>query len=227
MIILTLAGLSSRFFDSGYKEVKYKLPLNGKTVIENILDYIEESEKIIIVLNKKYKHKEYFENLLYRRFGKYRIVEIVDSRGQLETVYKALLETRDFWNKSDRLIVFNGDTVRKLNYQYSEYNGAIECFIKDGDHWSFVDRVGFVSKVTEKQRISKYCSTGFYEFESPFLIIDNFANYVTQGELYVAPFYNHLISQGMKIVSFLSNEKDFIMCGTPAEYENAIINTKS
>ena len=39
MIIITLAGDSSRFFQSGYKTVKYKLPLGNSTVLEEIIKY--------------------------------------------------------------------------------------------------------------------------------------------------------------------------------------------
>ena len=39
------------------------------------------------------------------------------------------------------------------------------------------------------------------------------------GELYVAPLYNYLISQGRDIRYNIINNESVIPCGTPAEYE--------
>lgn len=219
MIIFTLAGESSRFFKEGYNIVKYKLEFEGKSIIENILDYVDLNEKIIIVCNKKFSDKKFFEIILKKKFKYFKIVEINKSDGQLDTVYQGLLKTKGFWDNNDRLIVFNGDTIRKLKYNYSNYDGSIECFIQKGNHWSFVDNLGVVSNVSEKKRISKYCSTGFYEFRNVDLIMKNYNDYKIEGEKYIAPFYNLLIKKGHKIQSFLSPNDNFILCGTPIEYE--------
>ena len=57
MIVITLAGDSSRFFTAGYTIVKYKLPFSDATVIESILNYIPRTEKLLIVLNRKFRIK--------------------------------------------------------------------------------------------------------------------------------------------------------------------------
>jgi hypothetical protein len=222
MIIFTLAGESSRFFKEGYNIVKYKLEFNGKSIIENILDYVDLNEKIIIVCNKKFNDKLFFETILRKKFKFFKIIEVNKTEGQLDTVYQGLLKTKGFWNNNDRLIVFNGDTIRKLQYNYSNFDGSIECFIQEGNHWSFVDELGFVSNICEKKRISKYCSTGFYEFRNVELLMKYYDDYKIEGEKYIAPFYNLLIKNGFIIQSFLSQNENFILCGTPAEYEYSI-----
>jgi dTDP-glucose pyrophosphorylase len=221
MIIITLAGESSRFFESGYSIVKYKLLISNVTIIEQILSYISSDEKIVIVVNKKFGDLEYFNELLKKRFHLFRIVEIEKSRGQLDSVYQALINTTDFYSQNERLIIYNGDTIRRLPYEYTNYDGAIECFIQEGNHWSFVDNIGFVNNVVEKQRISNYCSTGLYEFKSPSLILDYYNEYCVDGEFYIAPYYSFLLEKGFVIVSYLSQCEDFILCGTPVEYENS------
>ncbi|MEN9987044.1 MAG: hypothetical protein RLZZ585_83 [Bacteroidota bacterium] len=221
MIIITLAGESSRFFETGYSIVKYKLTISNETIIEQILSYVSPNEKIIIVINKKFNDLEFFEELLRKRFQSYRIVEIEKSKGQLDSVYQALMNTSDFYSLNERLIVYNGDTIRRLPFNYTKYDGAIECFIQEGNHWSFVDEIGIVNNVVEKQRISNYCSTGLYEFNSPSLILDYYSEYTVEGEYYIAPYYSFLLKKGCVIISYLSQCKDFNLCGTPFEYENS------
>lgn len=222
MIIITLAGESSRFFNKGYSDVKYKLKLNDITILENILNYINQNEKIIIVLNKKFDDFKFVQTILDKKFNKYYIVEIENSKGQLDSVYQALVQSRSFWTNEDRILIFNGDTIRRQSYEYTDFDGAIECFLQGGNHWSFVNNIGIVDRVTEKNRISDYCSTGLYEFRNANMIIDWYPLYTTNEEYYVAPFYNFLIEKKFKIYSYLSESVNFDLCGTPNEYENTL-----
>jgi dTDP-glucose pyrophosphorylase len=229
MLIITLAGSSNRFFKAGYKIVKYKLPFKKSTVIENILSYIPPNIKLLIILNKKFDDFEFLNNILIvNNFKNFKIVEINDTLGQLESVFNGLLEAKNFVNNSDSVTIFNGDTIRKLNnWENFDGEGAIETFITEGDHWSFVDKIGDVSVVKEKNRISNYCSTGLYYFKNVMMILDNYENYLSvamENELYVAPFYNFLIEQNINIKSFLVEKNNFIFCGTPVEYQDSIQN---
>jgi len=227
MLIITLAGSSNRFFTAGYKIVKYKLPFKNSTVIENILSFVPQNIKLLIILNKKFNDLDFLHNILISsNFKSFKIVEINDTAGQLETVFNGLIEAKNFVDNSDSVTIFNGDTIRKIhNWENFDGEGSIETFINEGDHWSFVDKIGKVNIVTEKVRISSYCSTGLYYFKDVNMILDNYVNYqkiVKEGELYVAPFYNYLISQNKQIFSFLADKNNFVFCGTPVEYQESI-----
>lgn len=223
MIILTLAGNSSRFFDSGYVDVKYKLKFGDVCVIQAILNYIPTSNKILIVLNKKYNDRSFFESILEQLgFKNFLIVEINNSMGQLDTLYLGLKQAGDFISIEESVTVFNGDTIRKsFEWNFSGADGFIEVFQDSGTHWSFVDQLGIVTKVTEKNRISNYCSTGLYHFKSASIILSNFILYSDnkKEEMYIAPFYNFLINKGAQILSFEINKDLLLFCGTPSEYE--------
>lgn len=226
MILLTLAGNSKRFFDKGYKIVKYKLKIEKVTIIEKILEFIPKNEKIIIVLNRKFDDYIFIQNIMIKlNFKKFKIIEINDTRGQLETVYLGLINSKGFWNSNENLTIYNGDTIRLLNnWIYEDCDGLIEVFKTEGDHWSFVDTIGIVNKVEEKNRISEFCSSGLYYFKSIKLIIDNFNPYVSnnENELFIAPFYNYLIKKNYLIKSELTTKNNFIFCGTPEEYCQSI-----
>lgn len=227
-IVIPLAGNSSRFFNSGYTNVKYKLPLfNSRPILWYILSYIDRDYKLIIVLNIKFDDKIWVKDLLCSLgFKFFKIVEVADTDGQLTTV-KLGVTNSEIVEHSDELIIYNGDTVRHIpfDFDFKESDGIIEVFDQKGDHWSFVDKIGEVSQVTEKNRISNYCSTGLYGFKS----IDLFLKFsdkvkLTNNEKYIAPIYNELIREKLNVTSFFSNTSNFSLCGTPNEYELSLKN---
>jgi hypothetical protein len=223
MILITLAGESSRFFTTGYNEVKYKLDYNGITIIENILNYIPKNESLIIGLNKRFRDYNFFKSVLIKlNFKNFQIIEINDTKGQLDTVFKVLSEAKVSLN--DSLTVFNGDTIRKnYNWNFYDSDGVIEVFKGSGSHWSFIDKLGEVAFVKEKKRISNLCSNGLYYFKSVNLIIENYKNYNSNlEEIYISEFYNYLIKKGYKITGELIDKNDLVFCGTPKEYEIAL-----
>ena len=227
MIVITLAGESSRFFNSGFLEVKYKLMLGSTSVIESILNYIPRYEKLLLILNKKFDDFEYFNQILKKmNFINFKVVEIANTNGQFESLVFGLQLSMDFWNELDSICIYNGDTVRKsFDWSFQNCDGFIEVFESDGIHWSFVDRIGNVRLVTEKNRISSFCSSGLYYFKHIKYIFefkDEFIFKNKSSELYIAPFYNLLISNKLKVKSGLIDKNNFLFCGTPDEYNNSI-----
>ncbi len=160
MIVITLAGDSSRFFREGYTEVKYKLLYDGRSIIESILAYIPRDLKVLIITNEKYEDVQFCTNILEKMgFNQFQVVEIQSTKGQLETLVLGLKLVDDFYNPEESLSVYNGDTIRKSQvWEGFEGDGYIEVFESEGSHWSFVDRLGKVNQVVEKNRISNYCS---------------------------------------------------------------------
>lgn len=233
MIVLTIAGESSRFFNEGYKEVKYKLRLsNGKSILWNILSYINRNDKIIIVINQKFNDKGWIISL-FKSLGflDFDVIEVAETDGQLTSAVIGIKNSKFFKNReyNEPIFIFNGDTVRHIpfNYEMRNFDGCIEVFYESGDHWSFTDNIGNVSLVKEKERISDFCSTGLYGFSS----LDLFLKYserskLIKNERYIAPLFNELIKDGLKVCSFLSERECFTLCGTPKEYEDAIGSIK-
>jgi len=222
-IVIPLAGNASRFFDSGYTNVKYKLPLfNMKPILWHILSHINRKFKLVIVANSKFNDKSWLNNLLSTlEFKHFEIVEVSETDGQLTTVKLGILNSK-ITDNYDELIVYNGDTVRHIpfDFDFHESDGLIEVFNQDGDHWSFVDQIGKVNKVSEKRRISNFCSTGLYGFKTINLFL-KFSDKVKliNNEKFIAPIYNELIRENLKVTSFLSHWSNFTLCGTPEEYE--------
>jgi hypothetical protein len=225
MILITLAGDSIRFFNAGYSVVKYKLVLGNKSILESILGYIPRNEKVLLVLNSRFNDYEFAYQLLESMaFDLFRIVEIDKTSGQFESTILGLEEAEDFWSDSEPITIYNGDTIRKLNFwHFHDCDGYIEVFEAEGNHWSFVDNIGKVNQVVEKERISTYCSSGLYFFKYIKYITEFGNEYINSslGESYIAPFYNILINKGLNITSGNVAKTNFIFCGTPSEYAEA------
>jgi NDP-sugar pyrophosphorylase family protein len=230
MQIIPLAGKGSRFLKEGYKISKYLLTIQGKTVLEHILFYFDRARPSLLILNEEDNNIEVVESILNTLgFKDFDIVEISDTNGQLTSVVRGFKKSR-FSSYSGPVWIFNGDTVRRKNISYSLFDelkcdGIIEVFLEKGDHWSFVDVLGPVSKISEKERISDFCCTGLYGFRNIQIVIELFDNgrlLLLKNELYVSSLYNRMLDEGMIVCAFESARFDFLLCGTPEEYSRVI-----
>ena len=230
MQIIPIAGKGSRFRSAGYTVAKYLLPISGKPVIEHILSYFEKSKPTLLILNEMDLAKDRIEGILESLgFNDFQVVEIGDTNGQLTSVVNGVKVSR-YSNYEGPVWVYNGDTIRKKKLPYSLFmdnssEGFIEVFKEEGVHWSFVDSLGEISQITEKERISDFCCTGLYGFRELRRIID----YVDDGsvellknELYVSSVFKNLILEDLGVWSFQSERSEFLLCGTPNEYENVL-----
>lgn len=236
MIVIPMAGLSSRFFKAGYTKPKYMLELNGEplfdTCVKSFSSYFE-SEHFVFIVRDVYGTLNFVNDRLARLGVKNYHIHVLEqeTRGQAETVYLAL--NKDL-NRESAITIFNIDTIRP-NFSYpSDVIGTssyLEVFKGEGENWSFVlpsSRNSFdVIKTTEKKPISDLCCTGLYHFSTISEYRDAYEHYLTlpkeswdAGELYVAPLYNHLIEQGRTVKYHVVDRSEVIFCGTPAEYES-------
>ncbi|WP_082877323.1 glycosyltransferase family 2 protein [Comamonas thiooxydans] len=233
MILITMAGLSSRFSKAGYSVPKYALEYDGRSIFEWAVRSFEkyfQDEFFLFVLRPDEFAATFVENSV-KDLGikKYRIIRLDrDTRGQAETAYLALKE----FNEDFPVIIFNIDTIR---YGYikpeflSNCDGYLEVFRGEGSHWSFVEPGPdlTVTRTTEKERISDLCSDGLYYFKSHIEFCRIFedalnAGEETKGEFYIAPLYNKMIKAGAKIKYDVIEIDQIDFCGTPSEYENLL-----
>jgi len=146
--------------------------------------------------------------------------------GQATTAMKAA----EFWKRENALLIYNIDTyveAGEMNSAELKGDGFIPCFQAEGDHWSFVrlDDSGKVVEIKEKQRISNYCTLGAYYFKTCGLYEDLYNEYYSKtrelvnGEKYVAPLYDYLLSKGGEIyISDIAPERVHVL-GTPEELQ--------
>ena len=242
MIVLPMAGLSSRFFEAGYTEPKYMLDLNGQTVFSHALTSFRAyfgQERITIICRGEYGTPEFVRAECLKAGLPADDLDLVvldhETAGQAETV--ALGLDRAKADPAAPLTIFNIDTFRPgfthpTAFDLTSVDGYVEVFQGPGTHWSFVrpdtsNPDAFrAAEVAEKVRISDLCSTGLYYFRNVALFQTLYAPIAAKdpatlqcGERYVAPLYNDAIQQGLDIRYALIDADDVQFCGTPDEYD--------
>ena len=239
--IFPMAGLSSRFSDAGYTVPKYQLELHGATVFEYA----------VVGFNRYFSDN----NFIFAYRGGDEVAEFITGKclamgipeanlklvqlnevtsGQAETVRLAIKGGEI--PKNEAIVIFNIDTfqsdfVLPEFCNNEEILGYLEVFKAEGEHWSFVEpgENNKVLHVTEKERISEYCSSGLYYFRRS----DDFCKAFDKtrgirtedlqgGERYVAPLYNALINKGLDVRFKLIPANNLTFCGTPSEFDKIV-----
>ena len=142
------------------------------------------------------------------------------TRGQADSVNRALRPE----DRQRPLWIFNCDSrIRPGALSRRDLTGnSLVCTSLEGDHWSFVsiDSHGCVIQVAEKTRISGWCSTGLYCFESAADFRDAYSSTdFGAQEHYVAPVYNTLIASNRQVKMVAIDPDLFDVFGTPTELE--------
>lgn len=238
MIVIPMAGLSSRFFKAGYKLPKYMLEAHGESLFDHSVKSFQayfDRVRFVFIVREVFDTPEFVkQRAVALNIKDYDIVVLnEETRGQAETVTLGLSSYRD---SVESITVFNIDTFRP-GFLYPNLeklgDGYLEVFRGGGDNWSFVrpisDSSTQVDLTTEKNPISDLCCTGLYHFKSIQDYFEAYDYYLSipkerweKGELYVAPLYNYLIKKGKNIHFHRIDNDDVIFCGTPSEYTSFI-----
>lgn len=234
-IIITMAGLGSRFKKAGYKVPKYMIEAKGKTLFEwsmdSLEDYKSHADKYIFIVRKEDNSREFIISKCKER--EITSVEIIEidylTDGQATTAMLGI----PFCNEENAVMIYNIDTyVEPYEMKYSDIkgDGHIPCFHAPGDHWSFVklDDKGNAVEVREKERISDNCTLGAYYFSSAKLYKDLYNEYysdnsrIEKGEKYIAPLYNFMISKNYEVTISIIDINKVHVLGTPEELQTFI-----
>ncbi len=233
-IVITMGGLGSRFRKAGYTVPKYMIEAKGRTLFEWSMISLEGYRKAVsrYIFIAMRDDTQDVEGFIAGKCGELGIEEyhviMLDrlTDGQATTAMKA----SGYWDREHALLIYNIDTYVEAGAMTAAElhgDGFIPCFKAEGDHWSFVrlDEKGRVAEIKEKQRISDHCTLGAYYFRSCALYEELYNEYyngereLVNGEKYVAPLYDHLLSKGGEIfISDVSPDKVHVL-GTPEELQ--------
>ena len=235
-IVITMAGLGSRFREAGYQVPKYMIEAKGKSLfawsMESLTGYGNNNNYYFIV-RKEDQAASFIQSackdLPMAHFSLIELDHVTD--GQATT---ALLASK-FWNRQEPLLIYNIDTyveAGQMNGAQLTGDGFIPCFPAPGDHWSFVklDDRGRAVEVREKERISDHCTLGAYYFKTCALYEELYREFYEEGrakdltgaakkERYVAPLYNYLISKGGTVRICDVDPAKVHVLGTPEELQ--------
>lgn len=234
-IIITMAGLGSRFRKVGYTCPKYMIEAKGKTLFEwsmdSLLEYNGYASKYVFVVRKE----DDSTSFIYEKCKKYNIknIEIIELENMTDGQATTCMLAMPYCNMDDSIMVYNIDTYvepGELKYEDISGDGYIPCFHASGDHWSFakLDKSGNVIEVREKERISDNCTLGAYYFSTARLYSKLYNEYyednnnIEKNEKYIAPLYNYMVKKGMKVTISIVDEEKVHVLGTPEELKEFI-----
>ncbi len=209
-VLIPMAGAGSRFAAAGYTFPKPLIEVNGKPMIQTVVENLNMDAHFIFIVQKEHYEKY---NLKYMLQLIAPGCDIVQIDGMTEGAACTTLLARELIDNENPLVIANSDQFIDWNsnevmYSFAadDIDGGILTFKSTHPKWSYakLDDSGFVSEVAEKKVISDNATVGVYYWKhgsdyvryARHMIADNDR---TNGEFYVAPTFNHAIAHGKKI----------------------------
>lgn len=227
-VLIPMAGAGSRFEKAGYTFPKPLIDVNGKPMIQVVVDNLNLDANFIYVVQKSHREKYNLDTLLNLITPNCTIIEV---DGITEGAACTALMAKDLINNDNPLFFANSDQYVEWNsnefmykMQETNFDGGIVTFKSTHPKWSFVklDENNFASMVAEKNPISDLATVGYYFWKSG----ADFVKYAEQminnnirvnNEFYVCPVFNEAINDGKKIITF--NASKMWGIGTPEDLD--------
>ena len=228
-ILIPMAGAGSRFEKAGYTFPKPLIDVNGKPMIQVVVENLNIEANYIYIVQKKHRERYNLDSLLKLLTPNCTIIEvdgITEGAACTTLLAKELINNENplFFANSDQYIEWNSNEfMYKMNE--TDADAGIVTFKAVHPKWSFakIDENGFVIKVAEKNPISDIATVGFYYWKHG----HDYVKYAEQmieknarvnNEFYVCPVFNEAIDDGKKIRSF--NIDKMWGLGTPEDLKN-------
>ena len=227
-VLIPMAGAGSRFEKAGYTFPKPLIDVNGKPMIQVVVDNLNLDANFIYVVQKSHREKYNLDTLLNLITPNCTIIEV---DGITEGAACTALMAKDLINNDSPLFFANSDQYVEWNsnefmykMQETNFDGGIVTFKSTHPKWSFakLDENNFVSMVAEKNPISDLATVGYYFWKNGV----DFVKYAEQminnnirvnNEFYVCPVFNEAINDGKKIITF--NASKMWGLGTPEDLD--------
>jgi len=213
-VLIPMAGAGSRFEKAGYTFPKPLIEVNGKPMIQVVVENLNIDAKHIFIVQKEHYEKynlKYLLNLITENN-----CEIVQVDGMTEGAACTTLLAKELINNNEPLVMANSDQFVEWDsneFMYSmtadNIDAGILTFNSTHPKWSFakLNEDGFVSEVAEKKPISDIATVGVYYWNKG----SDYVKYAEQmilndvrvnNELYVCPVFNEAIHDDKKVKIF-------------------------
>jgi HAD superfamily hydrolase (TIGR01509 family) len=209
-VLIPMAGAGSRFAQAGYTFPKPLIEVNGKPMIQVVVDNLNIDAHYIFIVQEEHFHKYNLKQVLSLiKPG----CDIVTINGITEGAAVTTLLAKQYIDNDEPLMIANSDQIVEWNsneclyaFGADEIDGGILTFKATHPKWSYakIGDDGFVSEVAEKNPISDNATVGIYYWKhgSDYVkyaedMIEK--NIRTNNEFYVCPVFNQAIEDGKKI----------------------------
>lgn len=212
-VLIPMAGAGSRFREAGYTFPKPLIEVNGKPMIQLVVENLNIDAHHIFVVQKEHYDKYNLNHLL-------RLIspecDIVQVDGVTDGAACTTLLAKELINNDKPLVFANSDQYLDWDsneFMYSmiadEVDAGMLTFTATHPKWSFakLDEKGFVSQVAEKKPISDIATAGIYYWKKG----SDYVKYAEEmiernirfnNEFYVCPVFNQAIEDGRRVKTF-------------------------
>jgi beta-phosphoglucomutase-like phosphatase (HAD superfamily)/dTDP-glucose pyrophosphorylase len=209
-VLIPMAGAGSRFASAGYTFPKPLIEVDGKPMIQVVVENLNIEANYTFIVQKEHYEKYSLQYLLNLIAPNCNIVQV---DGLTEGAACTTLLAKEFINNDAPLVMANSDQFVEWNSNECLYafnadgiDGGIVSFKATHPKWSYakVGEDGFVSEVAEKKPISDNATVGIYFWKKG----SDYVKYAeqmieknirTNNEFYVCPVFNEAIEDGKKI----------------------------
>ena len=234
-VLIPMAGAGSRFAQAGYSFPKPLIDVNGKPMIQVVVENIGVDANFIFIVQKKHREQFHLDNMLPLIAPNCKVIEV---DGITEGAACTTLLAKEVINNEQPLFFANSDQWvdwDPIQFMYemqeSQADGGIVTFTATHPKWSFAktNESGMVTEVAEKNPISDEATVGYYYWRRG----ADFVKYAERmiekdirvnNEFYVCPVYNQAIEDGKVIRTHKA--KEMWGLGTPEDL-NRFIHDKS
>ncbi|MEH6649119.1 MAG: glycosyltransferase family 2 protein [Motiliproteus sp.] len=239
-IVVPMAGKGSRFSQAGFQLPKPLIDVNGKHMIEVVINNLKPQceHRFIFICQNEHVEKYNLKNIFEKSCENFEIIGIdgitegaaitvLKARGYIENDTPLMIANSDQWIDADINTYLNDMVSRNLD-------GSMLTMKANDPKWSYakVNSYGLVSEVVEKVVISDEATVGVYNFSKG----TDFCRYAdhmidknirSNGEFYVAPVYTFMAQGGAKVgVYNIGQEADGMYgLGIPSDLE-CFLNSK-
>jgi len=230
-ILIPMAGEGSRFAKEGYTFPKPLIDVEGKPMIQSVIENLDFNSTYIFLVRKEHltKYSGLRETLNRITNNNTKIVEV---DGLTEGAACTALLAEQLIDNDEELLIANSDQLIeyssenfKLLKSFTSADGIIFTFNAVHPKWSFVktNSRGIVTELQEKNPISNIATCGIYWYRKG----SDFVKYTKQmidknirvnNEFYIAPVYNEYILDNKLLLPFYVDKMHGI--GTPEDLNN-------
>jgi dTDP-glucose pyrophosphorylase len=237
-IVVPMSGVGNRFVESGYKDPKPLIVIDGKPIIAHVCDLFPSETKFTFICNSKHLAETNMREVLLSIRPNANVVEIPNhKKGPVYAVH--LVE--DLIDDDEEVIVNYCDFGTYWDYEDflrhtrdRDADGAIPAYKRFHPHmlgttnYAFMrDDKQWMLEIKEKEpftnnRMDEYASNGTYYFKKGSYVKKYFQEIMDKdinlkGEYYVSLIYNLLVEDGLKVSIY--DIQHMLQWGTPADVE--------
>ena len=212
-VLIPMAGAGSRFEQAGYTFPKPLIDVNGKPMIQRVVENLNIDARHIFIVQKSHYEKYSLQHTLNLISPN---CEIVQVECITEGAACTTLLAKEFIDNDEPLILANSDQYvewESNQFMYScmadDIDGSILTFCSTHPKWSYakLNEEGFVTEVAEKKPISDNATVGIYFWKKGSDYVSSAESMIKKNirvnnEFYVCPVYNEALLAGARVKTF-------------------------